>query len=127
MKEIILDTNFLLIPGQFNIDIFEEIDRIIPEKHKLYALDKTLDELKKILNNEEQKKKNKHAAELAIQLIDSKDIPIIKTSSNLDVDSILVKKSQNKDTIIATQDIILKKRIKNKVITLRQKKKLILA
>ncbi len=127
MKHIILDTNFLLIPEQFNIDIFEEIERIIPEKYELYVLDKTIDELKKILKDEKQKKKNKQAADLALQLIDSKDISIIKTSSNLDVDSILVKKSKNKETMIATQDMLLKKRIKKKVMTLRQKKKLIIA
>ncbi|MBW2991754.1 hypothetical protein KY345_00870 [Candidatus Woesearchaeota archaeon] len=28
MRKIILDTNFLLIPGQFKIDIFSEIRRI---------------------------------------------------------------------------------------------------
>ena len=46
MKKIILDTNFLLIPAQFKVDIFDEIDRIMIEKYQLFVLDKTIDELK---------------------------------------------------------------------------------
>ena len=55
MKKIFLDTNFLLSVYQFRIDIFLEIDRIILEKYELCVLDKTIDELKKLLKNRKAK------------------------------------------------------------------------
>ena len=36
MKKILLDTNFLLIPFQFNVDIFAEINRIANSLNQLY-------------------------------------------------------------------------------------------
>ena len=46
MAKIILDTNFLMIPAQFNVDIFSEIHRICDFKYELYIIDKTIDELR---------------------------------------------------------------------------------
>lgn len=126
IKKILLDTNFLLIPSQFNIDIFSEIDRIMLANYKLYVLDKSIDELKKIITDKKQKLKNKKAAKLALQLIKTKKQNIIKTKQDKPVDDII---ADLKGYIIATQDINLKKRLKfkkTKIITLRAKKKLII-
>ena len=125
VRKIILDTNFLLIPYQFKVDIFSEIDRIILEKYQLYILDKTLDELEKIVKDKEQKGKNKLAAKLALLLVKAKDVKIIKTKKDKLVDDLIVELA-DKDTIVCTQDTELKKRLPCKIITLRQKKKLIL-
>ena len=122
MKKIILDTNFLLIPFQFKVDIFPEIKRICDFKYSIYILDKTIDELNKII--EEQKGKNKQSAKLALKLIKVKKIKKIKTQEGK-VDDLLLEQ----DAIIATQDINLIKRLKNKkkkIIQLRQKKYLML-
>jgi len=125
-RKILLDTNFLLIPSQFNIDIFEEIDRIMLESYQLYVLDKTIEELKKIIQDKKQKQKNRRAAKLALQLLKAKKIKILKTKEDLPVDDLIIKL---KDYIIATQDIGLKRQLKAKkikIITLRAKKTLIL-
>ena len=124
--KIILDTNFLLIPSQFNVDIFSEIDRIILEKYKLFIIDKTIDELKSIIKEKNQKQRNKRAARLALQLIKAKKLNIIKTKEDLIVDDLILKL---KGYAVATQDIGLKQKLKQKrakIITLRAKKKLIL-
>ena len=124
-KKILLDTNFLLIPYQFNVDIFSEIDRIMLEKYQLFVLDKTIDELKKITKDKKQKLRNRNAAKLALQLIKVKKVKILKTKEDLPVDELIVKL---KEYIIATQDIALKNRLKAKrvkIITLRAKKTLI--
>lgn len=128
MIKVILDTNFLLIPYQFNIDIFSEIDRIILKSYKLHVVDKTIDELNNLIDDPDQKQKDKKAARLALQLIDKKDINIIKTTSDEYVDDILIGLS-NKDTIIATQDIALRAKLKAKnsqMIIMRAKSHLIL-
>ncbi|MBW2977420.1 hypothetical protein KY331_01100 [Candidatus Woesearchaeota archaeon] len=123
IKKILLDTNFLLIPTQFKVDIFSEIDRIMLEKYQLFVLDKTIDELKKITADKKQKLKNRKAAKLGLQILKTKKVKILKTKEDLSVDDLIAKL---KGYVVATQDIGLKKRIKGKIITLRAKKKLIL-
>ena len=120
MKKIILDTNFLLIPGELKVDIFSEIDRIMDESYQLYILDKTIDELNNIIQN--QKSKHRLAANIAKELIKDYKIKIIKTETDDYVDNQLLKQ---KDAIIATQDKDLKTKLKTQktpVIELRQKK-----
>lgn len=126
MKTIYLDTNFLLIPAQFKVDIYSELERIIDFPHKVTILDKSLDEIRKIIR--EQKGKNKDAAKLALQLIEhkikQKSLNITTFSKDLNVDDILVELA-NKEVIVATQDKELKKRVEEKggrIITLRDKK-----
>ena len=125
MKKIILDTNFLLIPVQFKVDIFSEIDRICLFAYKLYIVDKTINELEKIIGKE--KPKDKMAAKIALQLIKRKKVDIIKTSEGK-VDDIILD-LLGKDSILATQDALLRKKARkrgNQVIVLRSKKHLIL-
>jgi len=119
-KIIILDTNFLLIPAQFNVDIFSEIERICDFPYQLCIVDKTLSELDSIIENQRQKYKN--SAKLALKLLKSKAVKIIKTKKDKYVDDLIFDLAENADIIIATQDKELKKRLKNPIITLRQKK-----
>ena len=123
MREILLDTNFLLIPYQFKVDIFTQINKIATFKYGLFILDKTLEELKKIVS--EQKGKDKDAAKIALKLIALKNIEVIKTKSNEKTDDIILELSSKEDFIVATQDKELKAKLKQKnvpLMVLRQKK-----
>lgn len=122
MKKIIIDTNFLLIPFNFKVDIFSEIDRICDFSYEVCILKGTLYELNNIINN--QRGKDKVAARMAIDLIKQKDLKMLDNSENEYLDDSILKLA-NKDTIVATQDKELKKRLKKKgiqVIILRNKK-----
>ncbi len=110
-----------MIPYQFKIDIFSEFNRICNFNYKLYIFEQSIEELKKII--ESQKGKDKKAAQIALKLIKLKNIEIIKGKQN-NVDSLLLN-SVNNNTIIATQDLFLKKQLLEKgasVIIMRQKK-----
>ena len=123
MKKILLDTNFLLIPHQFRVDIFMQIDKISTFKYELFILDKTLEELKNIV--EKQRGKNKEAAKIALKLIAIKNTGIIKTKGNEKTDDIILDIAAKDDYIVATQDKDLKRRLIHQnisVIILRQKK-----
>jgi len=117
-KKILLDTNFLLVPAQFGVDIFGEIERLCSFKHELYALDKTIDELNTITENKKQKLKDRRAAKLGLAFVKAKNINIIVTDTDKYVDDII--KMMADDYIIATNDRELKKHLK-RVIVLRQK------
>ena len=125
MKKIILDTNFLMIPWQFRVDIFSELGRICDFNYKIFIYGQSINELRNIMNNPTSSGKNKKAAQLALKLIKLKDIQIIK-SEEKDVDSLILENLDN-EIIVATQDILLKKELLQKgasVIILRQKKHL---
>ncbi|MBI4149966.1 DNA-binding protein [Candidatus Woesearchaeota archaeon] len=125
-KKVVLDTNFLLIPGQFKVDIFSELDRVCQFAYTLYVLDMTRNELENII--QKQRGKQKEAAKLALALVKAKNINTLPSASK-NVDDALVALA-DKDTFIATQDVVLKRRLKGKVggiITLRQKKYLIIS
>lgn len=124
--QVILDTNFLLIPGMFKIDIFSEINKLMDFHHQLYIIDKSLDELKKIAETGNGKEKT--AAKLAIVLSKQKNIKILGSLFQKNVDDAIVSKA-SKDFYVATQDKELKRRLKEKnikIITLRNKNHLII-
>jgi len=124
---IILDTNFLLIPGEFGVDVFSELQRICDFNYDLYIVDQTVDEIEQIIDKD--RGLSKRAAKLALDLAKKFDIGIIKTGRKNHVDDLLVDMAGQGNTIIATQDKELRDRInkiKGKIIMLRQKKYLIL-
>ena len=123
MKKIILDTNFLTIPYQFKVDIFEEIERLMEENYELVTLDKVVEELKKI-----KRGKDAVAAKIGLELIKKKNIKVINTDVNK-VDNAIVKLA-DENTIVATNDKNLRKNLKNKNIKtfyLRSKKHIVMS
>lgn len=124
MKTIVLDTNFLTIPYQFKVDIFEEFNRLIDEKYELVTIDKVVKELKKLSKG---RGKDSIAARIGLDFIKSKDIKIIETKEE-NTDTALSNLT-DKDIIIATNDkILIQKLKKNKrnIIRLKQKKYLVI-
>lgn len=126
MKQIVLDTNFLMIPGTLKVDIFSELTRILDFKFEVCVLDSTIDEIKLIMAS--QRGKYKRAAKVGLDLIKAKDLKIIPTTQKQTDEALLGIASEN--CIIATQDMALKTLIKQKkapVIILRQKKYLMVS
>jgi len=127
MKKILLDTNFLLAVYQFKVDIFSEIRRICNFNYEIYVLDKTIDELRNIV--EKQKGKDKEAAKIALRLLKIKNVGVIGTSSKERTDDAILDYAK-KGYLVATQDKDLKRMLINhaiEVIVLKQKKILAIA
>lgn len=126
MKRVIIDTNMLMAVAQFRVDIFSEIERICLFNYRLYAIDRTIDELNSIREN--QKGRHKEAAKLALALFKSDKISKIKTEPCGNVDDIILGMADREKDIVATQDVHLKQKLKAmgiSIITMRQKKYLI--
>ena len=124
--KIILDTNFLLIPGTLNIDVFSQIKEAVP-KAKLYVVDETITELEKITQDKKQKTKHRDAAKLALQFINKFNIRILssKTTSFKNVDELILKIAKKEGFAVATQDQGLKRELREnnvQILILRQKK-----
>ena len=105
IKEVVIDTNFFMVPFQFNVDIITELENVLPSY--------------KLTNNKGKIRLN---ANLALKLANSSKVEIkdISLLENETVDDALLRVSE----VLATNDIELKKRAKAKGITvvyLRQK------
>ena len=119
-KEIVIDTNFFMVPFQFNVDIITELEKILPS-YTLTTPSFVINELKGLKNN--NKGKTRLNANLALKLANSSKIEIkdISLLENETVDDALLRVSE----VLATNDIELKNRAKEKGITvayLRQKR-----
>lgn len=113
MVKIIIDTNILL--SKHKIDVFSELSRICDFNYTVCVIDKTIDELR-----------NKKGSRLALGLLDANKVVQIKTSKGKSVDELLLDiAKQDKDIVVVTQDIHLKRLLKEKgikIITIRQNK-----
>ena len=121
MKTIIIDTNMLMVPGEFKVDIFEEIRRIMPVAYQLRIIDRSINELETIA--ETGKTVQKLAAKVGLQLVKTYNLELIPTEKKVHVDRLILD-HLDKDTIVATQDAALKARVLAKgvpVIVLRKK------
>ena len=119
-KEVVIDTNFFMVPFQFNVDIITELENKLPP-YKLITPSFVINELKGLKRN--NKGKVRLNANLALKLANSSKIEIkdISLLENETVDDALLRVSE----VLATNDIELKNRAKDKGITvayLRQKK-----
>ena len=130
--KIYLDTNFLLIPPKFKVDIFEEIDRLASFDYELVILDRTLEELSRIVDM--QRGKDKKAASIAVQLVRKKfedgSLSIEKARSDGNVDSNLIGLAKQSRIIVATQDKELKRHLIQegaRIIDLRKQQYLIIS
>jgi rRNA-processing protein FCF1 len=126
-KKVILDTNFLLIPGQFKVDIFTEIERIVNEPFELCIIDKSIKELNGLAAA--GKEIDKFSAKLGLALAIQKNLKTLHSfRSKKSVDDIIVNKA-DENTYVATQDKALRERLGEKgakIIGLRQQKYLTL-
>ncbi len=119
-KEVVIDTNFFMVPFQFNVDVISELEKSLPS-YKLTTPSFVINELKGLKRN--NKGKTRLNANLALKLANSSKIEIkdISLLENETVDDALLRVSE----VLATNDIELKNRAKDKGITvayLRQKK-----
>lgn len=124
MRIVVLDTNFLLIPFQFKIDVFKELDYLIDEPYQLVLSSRVKSELTGL-----SKKVGKHgaAARFALKLIESKKNAIQSITSKVPVDDWIFVYTKENNAIACTNDIQLKRKLKKygiKVIGLRGKTKL---
>lgn len=119
-KEVVIDTNFFMVPFQFNVDVIDELEKLLPS-YKLTTSQFVINELKGLKHNKNNTIRLN--ASLALKLAKSSNIEIkdISLNEGETVDDALLRVSE----VLATNDIDLKKRAKNKgisVVYLRQKK-----
>jgi rRNA-processing protein FCF1 len=123
-RPVILDTNFLLVPFQFKIDILRELEYLLETSHHYVISSKTMDELRKL---GKAIGKDGMAARLAIKLVEANSSKIEMIKSSKYVDEWIVEYAKHNHAIVCTNDSDLRKKLKSldiKVISMKSKSKL---
>lgn len=123
-RPVVLDTNFLLIPFRFRIDILKELDYLIEASHRFVVSSMTISELRRIA---ERIGKHGMAARLALKLVEANSKKIEIVDSKGYVDDWIVEYAKENNAMVCTNDSKLRKRLREldiKVITLKSKSKL---
>ena len=122
MKKVVLDTNFLLVPYQFKVDVFRQIERLLEAPHEFVVPTGVVSELKKLSKG---KGKEGAAARFALKLLDV--YKVTKVRSKGDVDGWIAEYAGKENAIVATNDVELRNRLKKegvKMIALRSRARL---
>jgi rRNA-processing protein FCF1 len=120
--KVILDANFLFIPSQFQIDIFDELMNLLNQRFDPVLLSPTYKELQKIA--EKGAPKIRRHASLALKLAEKCRIVMVEQGFEETHDDVIVRVAAEWRCPVATNDRELRKRLRNinvSVIYLRQR------
>jgi len=123
MKQVLLDTNFIVTCVRQKIDFLEQIENLGLE---ILVPEQVMKEIEKLSKASGKSLKLRQQAELSLIILksNSKDFKKIKLPAR-NVDNGIKKfADQNPKTILATLDRELKKRTANQKLVIRDKKKL---
>jgi rRNA-processing protein FCF1 len=121
---VILDANFLFIPLQFNVDIFDELSKLLNRRYEPVILSSTQKELEGLAESSSQKTQKQ--ALLALSLAKKCSLVNIEKSHNESYDDVIVRIASKWKVPVGTNDIDLRKRLRKNgtpVIFLRQKRR----
>lgn len=122
----------LMVPFSSNVDVFAELERIMPESFEVVILQGTLDELEDLTHKAESAK-TRNEAKMALKLVESKrkHLKVVSVSAEYVDDQIVqFARASEGNVYIATQDLDLRTRLKAlgnvTSILLRQRRHLVL-
>lgn len=125
--KVIVDSNFLMIPSQFHIDIFRELYRTLNSHVQVIVLSPVYDELQNISSRGHPKLSKQ--AEMALKIIEGLEIVNIKPNSGETVDDLIIRVAKEWNCPVATNDYELRRRLRDimvPVVYLRQGVRLII-
>ncbi|MBI2144280.1 nucleotide-binding protein [Candidatus Woesearchaeota archaeon] len=126
VKKVLMDTNFFLIPAQFGVDIFSELERICGFNYEAAVLGQSVAELEKLLADKCTSAKDRRAARLGLQLIKAKGVKVIKRKVFKSADKAIFELASagKNGIVVATLDKKLRDLLRAEgiaVVVLRQK------
>jgi len=123
--KIILDSNFLFVPLQFKIDIFEGLMNLLNQRFNPVLLSTTYLELQKMV--EKRPPKLRKQARMALKLAEKCHFVDVEKSKEETNDDVILRIATQWKCPVATNDRTLKRRLRDisiPVIYMRQKSRL---
>ena len=123
--KILCDTNFLLLPIRFRVDVFNTVNEIVNDIVTFYVSSKVVEEIQ--LLKRDAKPSFKKELKFALEMVEKCEI--LEDKSELTVDDSLIHLAKKNYMVLGTTDSELRKKARKekiKTIYLRQKRYLIL-
>ena len=120
--KVILDSNFLFVPSQFQVDIFEELTKLLNQRVNPILLSSTRQELLRITR--QGTPKTRKFASLALKLAEKCRIVHVEPRLGETNDDVIVRVAKEWRCPVATNDRELRKRLRKEhvpTIFLRQR------
>ena len=119
---VILDSNFLMIPAKFPIDIFEGLEKALNQRVEAIVPSPVYDELKRVSATKSIKQARQ--AREALKLAEKLKIIEVKPRPREQIDDVILRLASEWGCPVATNDAELRKKLKEKsipVVYLRQR------
>jgi len=123
--KVILDSNFLLVPSQFKLDIFEALTSLLNQSYEPILLSTTLHELQRMAH--ERAPKLQKQTQIALKLAEKCQLVNVERKTKETNDDVIVRVASHRKCAVATNDSALRRRLRDisiPVIYLRQKSRL---
>ena len=123
--KLLVDTNFLLIPVRFKVDIFEESQNAVNDVVEFYVSSRVLAEIQIL----KARSKGSFVRQLKLAERLSENCTVINDDSSTRVDQSLINLAIREEMMIGTADAELRQNARKagvKVVYLRQKRYLVL-
>ncbi len=121
---VYLDTSFLMLSAKFHIDVLSEAENLLQRRVQFILPSAVLEELKGLAQNRGAPGRD---ARVALELAEKSKVRCLPSEASLDADTILIEIAKLPDTIVATADSTIRKKLRaihRPVIFLREKAKL---
>jgi len=109
--KVILDSNFLFVPSQFRIDVFEEIERLFNRRFEPIVLSITLQELRRM--TEKGSPKLRKQAATALKLAEKCRTVNVEKSEGETSDDAILRVATQWHVPVATNDRELRRRLRD--------------
>jgi len=124
MREVVIDTNFFLLPYQFKVNIFAGLERLLEEPFRVTVPSRVLSELRGLA-----RRTGRHgaAARFALKLLSAGAQKVDTISSSGPVDDWVFAYAKEHRCVVCTNDRELRRKLKAerlKVVGLRTRAKL---
>lgn len=119
--KVVIDSNFLFVPSQFHLDIFEELASLLNQRFEPILLSSTQKELQGL--TESNSPKMQRQALLALKLAEKCRVVRVEKGLRETYDDVIVRVAAEWKSPVATNDRQLRRRLRNlgvPVIFLRQ-------
>ena len=107
---VLVDSNFLMVPAQFRVSIYDELDRLLGRKYDLVMLSPTHQELRRIAR--EAGPKESRQALFALKQAEKCKIVDVKRMPNETIDELILRHAKSSGCAVATNDRELRKKLK---------------
>ena len=121
MLRVILDSNFLFVPFQFHVDIFDELEALLG-RYEPIVLSTTLEELKSLTRKRSVKMQRQASA--VLELVRRCEVVDVEKKPSESYDDIILRIARKSKSPVATNDKELRRKLRGEgvaVIFLRQK------